>query len=260
MKKKKRIAGLLSNLLLLICILVFCFSAYKLVGYLTEYKRGEQEYSEISSAATMATEVVAKKETEKKEHPPKVDFGKLQEINPDIVGWIVIEDTVINYPVVQGTDNEYYLHKTFKKKDNMGGTIFLDAENQAGFTSDNSILYGHNLKTGKMFGSLRYYEDKEYWKDHPYIWILTKDKSIKYQIFAFSNINTTDSIYTLEFGSRNEFSEYLKHCIEASYYDTGIEVGPDDYILTLSTCTSDTEDGRRVVQAKKIYEEVNDNE
>lgn len=259
MKKKKRVAGLLSNMLLFICILVFGFSTYKLVGYLTEYKRGEQEYSDISSAATVE-EVSENEKAEKKEHPPKVDFDKLREINPDTIGWIVIEGTVINYPVVQGTDNEYYLHKTFKKKDNMGGAIFLDAENQAGFTSDNSILYGHNLKTGKMFGSLRYYEDEEYWRDHPYIWILTKDRSIKYQIFASTDVKASDSVYTLDFGSRDEFSEYLKYCTEASYYDTGIEVGPDDYILTLSTCASDTEDGRRVVQAKKIYEEVNDNE
>ena len=183
MKNKKRVKSICSNLMLLFCAIIFFVSVYKLAGYLTEYKKGEQEYSELSSAVTVSTEGQNKAEN-KSENPPKVDFAKLQAINPDVIGWIMIEGTVINYPIVQGMDNEYYLHKTFRDKTNQGGTIFLDAENQENFTSDNSILYGHNLKTGKMFGSLRFYEDKEYWKDHPYIWVITKKKSMKYQIFC----------------------------------------------------------------------------
>jgi sortase B len=260
MENKKRATGLLSNLLLLICVVVFCFSAYKLVGYLTEYKKGEQEYSDLAESVTVEDTDNTEQTEENKENPPKVDFEKLLKINPEVVGWIVIEDTVINYPIVQGSDNEYYLHRTFENNVNQGGSIFLDADNQPDFTSDNSLVYGHNLKTGKMFGSLRYYTDKDYWKKHPYIWILTKDRSMKYQIFASSRVTTADSVYTLEFGSREDFSDYLTHCKEIADYDTGVEVTPDDLILTLSTCTSDTEDGRRVVQAKKIYDEVNDNE
>ena len=181
----------------------------------------------------------------------------MKAINPDIIAWICIDGTVINYPVVQGSDNEYYLHRTFENQSNFSGAIFLDAKNQSDFSSDNSIVYGHNLKTGKMFGSLKYYEDKEYWKDHPYIWIITEEESIKYHIFASYRTSVNDFVYVLEFGTEEEFADYLTKCQKASYYDTGIEIGTDDSLLTLSTCTSDSEDGRRVVQAKKVYAEEN---
>lgn len=254
-QKKKKKSNFFSNLILLLCIIVFCFSAYKLVSYLTEYKRGEQEYSELSTA--VSTEAESEKTSEQKENPPKVDFQKLKAINPDIISWICIDGTVINYPVVQGSDNEYYLHRTFENQSNFSGAIFLDAKNQSDFSSDNSIVYGHNLKTGKMFGSLKYYEDKEYWKDHPYIWIITEEESIKYHIFASYRTSVNDFVYVLEFGTEEEFADYLTKCQKASYYDTGIEIGTDDSLLTLSTCTSDSEDGRRVVQAKKVYAEEN---
>lgn len=258
MAKKKQNVKVWSNLILFICILIFCFSAYKLVGYLTEYKKGEQEYTELSSRVIKETGNQGK--VQKKEHPPKIDFDKLKKENEDIVGWITIEDTVIQYPIVQGMDNEYYLEHTFLDHENHAGSIFLDAENQRDFSSDNSILYGHNLKTGKMFGSLRFYEDKEYWEDHPYIWILTEKKSMKYQIFTSYRTEAETSVYTLDFGSREELKQYLEECVNAGFYNTGIVPGPDDEILTLSTCTSDTEEGRRIVQAKKIYEEENKNE
>ncbi|MDO4553804.1 MAG: class B sortase [Lachnospiraceae bacterium] len=258
MKGKMKKAGIGSNIVLLICIVVFCFSAYKLVGYLTEYRKGEQEYSELSSCVTMETEETEDGKTDSgKEHPPAVDFSSLKELNEDVVGWITIPDTVINYPIVQGTDNEYYLGRTFEKRSNYTGAIFLDAENSRDFSSDNSIIYGHNLKTGKMFGSLRFYEDKEYWEDHPYIWIITESASMKYEIFSSYRTDADSSVYTLEFASNEEEETYLKDCVAAGYYETGIVPEAKDFIVTLSTCTSDTEEGRRVVQARKIYEEEN---
>lgn len=248
-----------SNLLLLLCAAIFCFSAWKLTGYLTEYKRGEQEYSELSSAFMEEEPKAGKgdKKSEEKEQYPKVDFQKLLEVNEEVVGWIVIEDTAVNYPIVQGRDNDYYLHHTVRRKPNQGGAIFMDAGNQADFSSYNTILYGHNLKTGKMFGSLRYYEDKKYWKEHPHIWLLTPQKSMKYQIFSSYTTEAFGEAYTLDFTGPQDFSSYLTRCVRASYYDMGVAVGSDDSILTLSTCTSDAEDGRRVVQAKRIYEEEN---
>lgn len=251
MKKKIKKAKLFSNLLLLVCVIVFCVSAVRLADYLTEAKKGEQEYSELSSVVTK------KPNSRKKENPPQVDFEKLSQINSDVIGWIVIEGTAINYPIVQGEDNEIYLGETFHHKANKTGTIFLDVNNQKDFSSDNSILYGHNLKTGKMFGSLIFYEDKEYWEDHPYIWILTKEKSMKYHIYTSYWTEAAGPVYTLEFSSEEEFVAYLENSVESGYYDTGVAVNPDDTILTLSTCLSSSEEGRRVVQAKKIYEEEN---
>lgn len=258
MKKRYNKRKIASNILLLICMIVFCLSAYQLTRYLTEAKRGEQEYKELSSAVTLPTASENEgKDNKKKENPPKVDFDKLEKINPDVIGWIIIEGTVINYPIVQGDNNEFYLTETFHHESNKTGAIFLDVGNKKDFTSDNSILYGHNLKTGKMFGSLAFYEDWDYWEDHPFIWILTREKSMKYQIFSSYRTEAANSVYTLDFTSKEEFDTYLKNAQESGYYDTGVEVGSEDAILTLSTCVSQSEDGRRVVQAKKIYEEEN---
>lgn len=254
MKKTNQKGKIASNLLLLVCMIVFCLSAYQLIRYLTEAKKGEQEYSELSSAVTFKTPSGKDK---KKENPPEVDFDALEKINPDVVGWIMIEGTVIDYPIVQGEDNKIYLGETFYHQQNQTGAIFLDVNNRKDFSSDNSILYGHNLKTGKMFGSLKFYEDKEYWEDHPYIWIITKEKSMKYHIFTSYRTKITDAVYTLDFADKEEYDVYLKRCAESGYYDTGVKVGSDNTILTLSTCVSQSEDGRRVVQAIKVYEEEN---
>lgn len=249
---------MISNVLLIVCVIVFCFSLYQLVGYLTEYKKGESEYSKIAEVAIQTDALEAdEKAKEKKENPPEVNFSELKKRNSETVGWIVIENTVINYPIVQTINNETYLNYTFEKRKNHAGAIFLDSQNNSDFSSDHSILYGHNLKTGKMFGSLKFYEDKEYWKDHPYIWILTEQKSLKYEIFACRTVKQDDDLYTTNFESRTQMEQSLKQWAADSYYDTGITAGPDDYILTLSTCISDSEENRRVIQAKLIYEEEN---
>lgn len=126
----------------------------------------------------------------------------------------------------------------------------MDVANQEDFTSDNTILYGHNMKTRKMFGSLREYEKKEYWEEHPCIYILTRDHVMIYEIFASYKTTAGSETYTLEFGSEDNFSDYLTACLRSAYYGTGVEVTANDHLLTLSTCTSDSEDGRRVVQAR----------
>lgn len=258
-EKKKYSKGkrLLTNIVLVCCVVVFAFSTWKLVGYLNEYKKGEQIYENMAQYVTVPE---ADKKAPEKKHPPVVQWDELSGINLDLVGWISIEDTVIQYPVVQGEDNERYLQYTFDGKKNSCGCIFMDVENEPNFTSDNTILHGHNMKTGAMFGTLQYYEDEKYWEDHPYIWIITKDRTLKYEIFATYQTTVKDSVYTLEFGSEENFQTYLDQCKNESIYDTGVDVTPEDRLLTLSTCTSDTEEGRRVVQAKLIYDEEIKNE
>lgn len=252
--KKKRNKGKqwLSNIILLCCVGVFVFSTWKLTGYLTEYKEGEEVYEEVAQYVTVPE---PDKKDPEKEYPPKVQWDKLYDRNSDLVAWIHIENTMIQYPVVQCEDNEYYLNNTFDGSDNNCGCIFMDAGNEPDFTSDNTILHGHNMKTGTMFGSLQYYNDEEYWEEHPYIWIITKDRAMKYEIFATYRTSVTGSVYTLEFGSEADFEAYIEDCKKNSIYDTGVEVTTKDRLLTLSTCTSDTEEGRRVVQAKLVYDE-----
>lgn len=254
MKQKK--SNLISNLLLLCCLALFLFSAWKIYGYLKEYHKGEVSYENVIHEAVTVPEA----EELKEDVMPEIDWDALYEMNDDLLGFLYIPDTVIQYPIVCGRDDVYYLNHTFTKEKNKCGCIFMDSGNQEDFSSDNTLLHGHNMKTGKMFGSLRKYESKEYWEEHPYIYILTRDKMMKYEIFSSSRTTATSDVYTLEFGSEESFSNYIAKRTSHSYYETGVEVTTQDRLLTLSTCTSDTEEGRRVVQARLAEERENSHE
>lgn len=260
-EKKKRGTGKwwITNLILLVCVVVFLVSICKLIGYLTEYKKGEQSYEEMAQHVTVP-EVTKNKKGEEVVKAPVVDWESLEEVNPDLVAWIYVDGTDIQYPVVQGTDNDHYLHYTFDGKKNSCGTIFMDMGNKADFTSDNTILYGHNMKTGKMFGSLNFYEDEDYLEEHPDIWIVTKDRALKYKIFSVYETDASSDAYTLEFGSEDSKQTYLDNSKANSMYDTGVKVETKHQLLTLSTCTSVTEDGRFLVQAKLVSDEEIKNE
>ena len=163
-KKKRKGSGFFSNLLLLLCIVVFCVAAWKLWGYYNNYHGGRKEYEQLRQY------VKEKKDSDKKKKkksgadtcPVQVDFDALARINPDVKAWIYIKGTGINYPIVQTTDNTSYLHRTFEGKDSFIGAIFLDAGCEADFSSENSIVYGHNLKNGQMFGMLKKHYDTSY--------------------------------------------------------------------------------------------------
>lgn len=246
---KKRTSNVILNILLFGCLGLFLFSAWKVYGYLREYHKGEASYETVLEKAIVIPDTDSA-ETEKEVVLPVLDWDALYGMNEDLLGFLYIPDTVIEYPIVRGRDNAYYLTHTFTGETNKCGCIFMDVANQEDFTSDNTILYGHNMKTRKMFGSLREYEKKEYWEEHPYIYILTRDNVMVYEIFATYKTTAVSETYTLEFGSEDNFSDYLTASQRSAYYDTGVEVTVKDHLLTLSTCTSDSEDGRRVVQAR----------
>ena len=216
-KKKRKGSGFFSNLLLLLCIVVFCVAAWKLWGYYNNYHGGRKEYEQLRQY------VKEKKDSDKKKKkksgpdtcPVQVDFDALARINPDVKAWIYIKGTGINYPIVQTTDNTSYLHRTFEGKDSFIGAIFLDAGCEADFSSENSIVYGHNLKNGQMFGML---------KKH----------------------------YAIEFATEEDYADYLKTAVEKSLYHLGTKTGSTENMLTLSTCTSSSEAGRFIVQAMQI--------
>ena len=158
-KKKKTVGDVLLILILLIAIGVFCYAAYNLFHIFTEYKKGTDEYNNIAEIAVTELEPegeTAGTEGETLTAPISVDFASLREINDDVIGWIYVEAIPdINYPVVQGTDNSEYLHSTYKGTYNFAGTIFIDCENSRDFGDCNTIVYGHNMKNGSMFGSLK---------------------------------------------------------------------------------------------------------
>lgn len=274
-KKKGGIGNVISTLILLIAIGIFCFAAWKLVTIYLDYKTGVDEYTALEEYAnnekvtegledtmdvndTMGdewgdaelTEHSGSNRFENMENP--IDFDSLQEINPDVIGWLEMEavDT-INYPIVQGEDNDYYLHRTFQGTDNFAGSIFMDYMNKSNFGQRNTIIYGHNMKNGSMFGSLKDYRDQEVYNKSPYFWIYTPTRIYKYEIFSCAEVDKFGQNYQITFRDKEDFQEFIYHAQDQSLYDTGVDVDYTDTVVTLSTCTGN-EATRFIVQGKRV--------
>lgn len=178
-----------------------------------------------------------------------VDFDELQAINPEVIGWIRVGATGISYPVAQADNNEFYLHHTFKKEAVFSGCIFENADNSRFFTDQNTIIYGHNMKDGSMFASLRkFWEDKDA-IGNPYFWVFTPDFIYQYRIFSCSIVSKMGDPYRTRFLTE-DYAAFLQTMQNASEVDTGnVPLTTDDRIVTLSTCTGN-DATRRIVQGK----------
>ena len=183
-------------------------------------------------------------------------FEELANINDETVGWITVNKTKVNYPVVQHTDNNYYLKHDFKKNNNAYGWIFMDYRNNIYNMSDNTILYGHNsVKDAMMFGSLRYTTNESWYKnsENQIITFNTKVKNMKWRIFSIYRIPVTNDYLYANFADRNEYQTFLNTLKGRSIYDFGVEVNSNDHILTLSTCGTSVAQ-RMVIHAVLIKE------
>ena len=255
--KKKKKGDILLTLVLIIAIAVFCFAAYNLYHIYTEYKKGSDEYNEISQMAVTDRDPdeLEKAGPEAQPQPPiNVDFDKLRSVNEDVVGWIYVDALDdISYPVVQGKDNDTYLHRTYEKNYNFAGTIFVDYENSRDFSDCNTLVYGHNMKNGSMFGHLKkFVQDKETYQKSKYFWILTPEKNYRYEIVSAYTTGVNSDTYTLFKGPGDEFQEYLKKIKDYSEIATEEkDLTIKDKIVTLSTCTGN-ESTRFVVQGKRV--------
>ena len=163
------------------------------------------------------------------------------------------EEDGVSYPVVKGTDNDQYLHLTYEKNYNFAGTIFIDYENKADFSDCNTLVYGHNMKNGTMFGQLKNFsKDDSAYNKSKYFWIFTPEKTYRYEIISAYTTAVNSDTYTLFKGPGQEFVDYMNKIV--SYSDvktTPGELGVDDKIVTLSTCTGN-ESTRYVVQGKRV--------
>jgi sortase B len=172
--------------------------------------------------------------------------------NEDIVGYLKIEDTSIDYPVVQSTDNDYYLSYNAYKKSDKNGALFLDYENDTSRDDPNTIIYGHNMLLDNMFHSLRYYRTVDYYNSHRYIIFDTLYAEQTWEIFSVY-ITLTDFEYIqVYFSGLDKFGAMLNIIKQSSLYETGVDVTQNDRILQLSTCTSGAPDERLVIAAKLV--------
>lgn len=195
----------------------------------------------------------AEKERERKERILKIK--KLQEVNSDIVGWIEISGTNINYPVLQGKDNEYYLNHNYKKQKTEKGSIFLDAKYDWDIPNNNLLIYGHNLVNGQMFKDLIKYREKEFYDKHSTIRFTTEKEDIEFKIMSafYSNVFYKDEKDVFRYydfinsKKKKEYNEFAKNAKKASLYDTGVEAEYGEELITLVTCSYHEDDGRFVV-------------
>lgn len=179
-----------------------------------------------------------------------VDFESLKKVNEDIIGWIRVNALDISYPIAQSTNNDYYLHRTFERVDNFAGCIFMEYQNHSDFSDKNTIIYGHNMKNGSMFGQLKKYGKEDFYKEHPCFYLYTKDGVWQYDIFSVRVVDELSDSYTMTFASTDAYRSYLDQAVRKSMYDTTATADVTDSIITLSTCTSKDTD-RLIVQAVK---------
>ena len=242
-KKKQPPADHLPTIGLLAAICVFAFAGWKLYGIYMDYKQAKDEYKDLEDMAVQPNPNGLREGDDpstSNEPPIVVDFATLQAENPDVVGWLYVEALGISYPVVQGTDNEYYLHMTYQKTYNFAGTIFIDHANSRDFKDLNTIVYGHNMKDGSMFGILKRFVTENAYAASPYFWMLTPDKNYKYEIFSAYTAEVGSLTYTLFSKPGKEYTSFLEQMKANSEIATQAEPQKFDKIMTLSTCTGNS--------------------
>ena len=245
------------RILTLLCLAVFLFSAWKLVGIFQEYREAEQLYNDAANEFTTLNSDQDKEHavpvpSMREQAPVEVDFSNLLKINDDIIGWIYMEDTVVNYPLLQGENNLYYLDKTLYKKYLASGSIYLDCDNEPDFSDAHSIIFGHNMKNHTMFGDLSDLRDEDYLKEHPYVdLILTDGTWMRYEICSMYRAHVEDGTFRAPLNKAKNFKPFMELITEKNMHaDSELDlpvVQEDDKVLTLSTCTEDSADLERFV-------------
>lgn len=254
----------LQIILFAIVLIVFAFSLYKVVTITLEYKASRDEYSELENFVQIENEpevpVVAEPtETVKEDNNGEnasteseeeeiimryhdgfvnmaVDFQSLESMNSDFVGWLYVPGASISYPMVLGSDNDYYLTHTFKHEENKGGAIFLDQVTSNPFEEYNTIVHGHNMKDGSMFGRLKnFYNDTKTYANNPYFYIYTEGKAYKYLIFSYYVTTATSDTYIIP-NTEETYQEYKDQILGNAVYKDVEGIPESASIVTLSTC------------------------
>lgn len=245
----------LRGVLMVLLLGVFLFSAFQIWRNTEDYRKGDalysglEQYARIPEQAAAAVSSLQDLPAEDALPWPEVDFQALREVNPDIVGWIYSEGTPIHYPVAQGKDNDFYLHHLFDKSEGRCGTIFLETQNAPDFSDPHSILYGHHMKDGSMFKSLKGYEEQSYFEEHPVLLLETPDKCYRAEVFAGYVAATSSDAWKLDFQNQTERQRWLEKQIEQSAFHSDVVPAAGDRILTLSTCSYEFNNARFVVHA-----------
>lgn len=259
-------SNILLTVLTVLCAGIFVFSAYQIGSYYLESRERDELYDGLAALVEDARkelpaengtepEADAEKPTTPMERTILPEYAALYERNSDLVGWIKIEDTNVNYPVMQTPENEnFYLHADFDRNYNAGGCLYAQENCDVNGPSDNVLIYGHNMKDGSMFANLAKYNDRDFWEEHREISFDTLYEHHVYEIFAVFKTSASDPDgfqYQRFVNGEDEeaFDTFVDTCKRLSFYDTKIRPEYGDKLICLSTCEYTVANGRLVVAA-----------
>lgn len=216
-------------------------------------------YKEEKNAANIKEELIKLidiPDMTSEEQSFSADFSELKKINEDVVGWIVIEGTQVNYPIVQGKNNSFYLNHSYDKKWSGFGSIFMDYKASSNFSDYNTFIYGHHTKDGSMFGEIYKYMDESFYKEHPFFYLYTPNKNYKVEVFSSYVDKSNSDSYKDQFSSKENYKDYINYITGKSNYDTEIEIDFNkDKIITLYSCSREgiwAKNGRYFIHGKLI--------
>ena len=240
----RKIVYTIITILLIGLVLISSYLIFK------EKKQNEKQENTFEDLIEIVEENIENQEER------KIDINKLYEENKDIVGWLKIDNTTINYPIMQNiNDPNYYLRRDFYKNYSSYGTPYM--AKQCNLNSDNIVIYGHHMKNNKMFGELEKYKSKDFYNNHKIITFTTLEKEYSYEIFAVFKTtvytkNTFRYYENINFENKKMYNDFINICKDKSLYQTGIEIKDKEKLITLSTCEYSNKNSRLVIVARKI--------
>lgn len=264
MEKKKKKGNPVMTIVILIALCTFGFSAYKLGSYLLDSRKTQQAVEELAEAGVSEEKAEANYEVIREkldpitgktvrekslltvELPFTVDFTALKEKNKDITGWLYCADTKINYPVMHCANNDEYLHHRPDGTWASGGSLFIDSLYTPDLSAFNTVIYGHNMKDGSMFGTLREFRREDFYKKHPVLYYFSPYGNYMLEVVGAYNTNLDSYIYA---GLQSDVAkeQFLFDIKALSEYESPVEYGPKDRYVTLSTCTYEEKNARYIV-------------
>ena len=242
----KSIEKIFIGVLISCLLLVLGCLGYKLISAESEYDSITENEKDIITIARgeqqdefklTGADLKGQKENQFEEETGlfQIDFEKLQEVNPDVKGWLIIPAADVDHVVVQGADNEYYVHRNLYKEYQYSGTIFID-HRWSEEKSKNLLVYGHNMSNDTMLGQLECYLDPEVCNEFPYFWYVTPDEVYRCDLVSVYITDIYDNYAQTDFLAENDFLEFVDRVLYKSYYDFGLTVAAEDKLFSISTC------------------------
>lgn len=272
MKREKRTVYLMRKITLIICAAVVLCSGFCVIREWSETGRQRREQERLAELAAripeteeetgiqeIQVETELEENTEQETEPPylsPIDFEALSKENPDVVGWITIPDTRIDYPIVYTDDNETYLDVDFSGNESVYGAIYLDCDSEPDFRGWNHPVYGHHMRDGSMFKDLVKFKDEEFFRNHQFFEIYTPERTIHLKALSCYYTGSGGIVRKTRFSGQEEFDQWLKERLEPCRY-AEIPERSVPSVFTLVTCSYEMEDARTVLFAVEVDEDGN---